>query len=551
MSIRKLTDATTRELKELSVINSPLAVVKELLDNAVDAGASKICVSLDQDTGGLKHIQVVDDGCGVPLDSANLVCLQHTTSKIVTVEGISCGERLRSRGEAMFAIAELVGLNGLQITSRPEDCPIGYSWTISEYGKLNEDSVKPVASMVGTSVSVRGLFDKFPARKKLLLKSIKQSNTQVYLLIQKYALCFGKIRFELKEINQELKTISSQVFIPEEAKIKILGKDILMNEVFKIQKGVEIFFYLTANQSGKSVRVLSINQRLMCLSSGRGKLFNKAIKSVLQDLFPTTSWFCELKISSNLTLDVNIELKEDSLLFKDFEAIVEKLKGKMSKKWNNQPLLGSKPCPELSSLDDKTLIQSPTPKEAIANTYEQENDTTLADVEFKEKQLSNAIFSRLSSNSDSSISSSKDISAYEEDSQISKNLKISNPLASMKMVNNNNPKRAKELETTGISFKNSFLTKSPTPKSKVLSFPDTRYTQPLSAPEFNISKRNKQKEGLRDAISTKINKIPKDKSIFKNPEENKDNKLVRSVSLKTKEFNLIETKKVHNYHKSY
>lgn len=161
-NIRKLPASVVNKIAAGEVIERPASIVKELLENSVDAGATRIDVSLEN--GGAALVRVSDDGCGIPTDQLLLAVASHATSKIRDAEELSHVRSLGFRGEALASIAEV---SQLLIRSRPRDADAGAALEVSG-GKIGQ--VRPCGCPVGTTIEVRNLFFNTPVRRKFLRK---------------------------------------------------------------------------------------------------------------------------------------------------------------------------------------------------------------------------------------------------------------------------------------------------------------------------------------------------------------------------------------------
>lgn len=186
--IHILSEDVRNQIAAGEVIERPASVVKELVENSIDAGSSLITVIVDH--GGKDLIQVIDNGSGMSEDDAMLALERHATSKIRTVNDIVCINSLGFRGEALPSIASV---SKFTMVTRTADSPIASRIEFAD-GRLNE--VSKTSSNPGTSITVKGLFKNLPARRKFL-----RSNDAELKHILKYfhyqAILYPQISFKL------------------------------------------------------------------------------------------------------------------------------------------------------------------------------------------------------------------------------------------------------------------------------------------------------------------------------------------------------------------
>ncbi|HTK09392.1 MAG TPA: DNA mismatch repair endonuclease MutL [Ktedonobacteraceae bacterium] len=188
MPIRQLAPDVAAKIAAGEVVERPASVVKELIENSIDAGATQIRVDLVH--GGLQLIRVTDNGSGIPPEELPLALERHATSKVAQIDDL---ERIRSlgfRGEALASIAAVAEVN---LLSHARGAEQGAEISASN-GQIS--AVSPAASPEGTALVVRNLFSAVPAR----LKFLKSRNTEVshcHHLLEQYALAYPEIRFSV------------------------------------------------------------------------------------------------------------------------------------------------------------------------------------------------------------------------------------------------------------------------------------------------------------------------------------------------------------------
>ncbi len=186
-SIRVLPPEVAARIAAGEVIERPVSVVRELLDNAIDAGSTRI--SLEIEDGGITLIRVVDDGRGIPPEQIEVAFERHATSKIVGVADLGHVHTLGFRGEALPSIAAAADV---EITSRAAAEPVGVVAVLVD-ARVVRRSGRPAP--VGTSFAVRDLFGRLPARRKFL-GSITGESRQITVLASHYALAYPEIAFQ-------------------------------------------------------------------------------------------------------------------------------------------------------------------------------------------------------------------------------------------------------------------------------------------------------------------------------------------------------------------
>ena len=286
----KLLDKTTIDkIAAGEVIERPSSVVKELLENSIDAGASVITVEIKE--GGLSFIRVTDNGCGIPKEEVKTAYLRHATSKIETAEDLSCIESLGFRGEALSTIAAVSQTE--MITKIPEDL-IGIKYVI--HGGM-EIEYSEVGVPDGTTIVVRNLFFNTPARKKFL-KSAMTEGSYINDLVLKLALSHPNIAFKLIS-NGQVKIDTSGNGKIKDTIYQLFGRDITTNliELNFANENIKISGYIGKpflQRGNRGLENYFINNRYI-----KSNVINRAIEEgyktfVMQHKFPFTVLYFEL-----------------------------------------------------------------------------------------------------------------------------------------------------------------------------------------------------------------------------------------------------------------
>ena len=188
MPIRVLTPETAAQIAAGEVVERPASVVKELIENSLDAGASQIVVEVSG--GGLKLIRVVDDGVGIPAFDVETAFERHSTSKLNSSSDLEKISTLGFRGEALPSIASVANL---ELVTRDGSEPAGTRIRINGGVLINRESV---GRPRGTTVQVASLFHNVPARLKFV-KSLATENGRIGNLVTRYAMARPSVRFSL------------------------------------------------------------------------------------------------------------------------------------------------------------------------------------------------------------------------------------------------------------------------------------------------------------------------------------------------------------------
>src|SRR6202035_5572694 len=219
--IHVLSEQVANKIAAGEVVERPASVVKELLENALDAGATRIKISVE--AGGKKLIQITDNGCGMVRDDAMLAFERHATSKIKDAEDLLSVATLGFRGEALPSIASVSRLRLETCALEPSGAPA--AGTVIEINGGKMARVEEAGLPEGTSITVRDLFFNTPARKKFL-KAESTELSHIASLVTHYALAHPEKHFELHSTTNAM-LVAPPVAGYSERVYQVFGKETL------------------------------------------------------------------------------------------------------------------------------------------------------------------------------------------------------------------------------------------------------------------------------------------------------------------------------------
>lgn len=277
MRIQKLPSQLSNQIAAGEVIERPASVVKELIENSLDAGASEIIIDIEQ--GGEKLICVRDNGYGIHHDDLTLALDRHATSKILISDDLSAIKTLGFRGEAL---ASMSSVSRLELLSRTKE--INSGWKIFSNGMTSIEK-EPCAHAIGTSVIVRDLFFNTPARKKFL-KNQRIEFTHIENLVKRIALSHFDVSFHLTHNNRSILTLPAALSMLEKEKrvATVCGQEFLQHALFieSEHAGLKIFGWFTQptfSRSQADIQYFYVNRR-----SIKDKVVAHAIRQAYEDV---------------------------------------------------------------------------------------------------------------------------------------------------------------------------------------------------------------------------------------------------------------------------
>ncbi|GCB27714.1 PMS1 protein homolog 1 [Aspergillus awamori] len=343
MPIAALPLAAVRAIGSASVISDPCSIVKELLDNALDAAATSVLIEISQNT--LDVIQVKDNGHGIPSTDHPFVCKRTFTSKIQSVEDLRSigGKSLGFRGEALASAAEVSG--GVTITTRVHHEPVGSSIRYSRIGELL--STQRASHPVGTSVRIADLFKHIPVRRQTTLKNAAKTVVRIKKLVQAYAIAQPSKRLSLKVLKAKTET-NNWMYAPGnntslvDAVLKVVGTEVASSCLVKVwpsendsDRPFRILAFLPKPESDLTKvnglgQYISIDGRPLSTTRGIAQDIAKLYKSYIRVVASskeaainiTDPLLCLHLQCTNASYDVNIEPAKDDVLLEDREELL-------------------------------------------------------------------------------------------------------------------------------------------------------------------------------------------------------------------------------------
>ena len=326
--IQLLPDSVANQIAAGEVVQRPSSVVKELMENSIDAGASKVQVIVSD--GGRTLIQVIDDGKGMSEIDARLAFERHATSKIKSAEDLFSLSTMGFRGEALASIAAVAQVELL--TKRPDD-ELGTAVTIS--GSRLEQQ-EPVMVPAGSNFKVKNLFYNIPARRKFL-KSIQTEFNNIVTEFERVALINCGIEFNLSHNGAEVISLPPSSF--RQRIVNLFGKKINKElvEVEVVTPLINIKGFVGTPESARKKGALQyffVNGRYM-----RHPYFAKAVNSAFEDIIPQgeqVPFFLCIDVEPS-RIDVNIhptkteiKFENESDLWKIISAAVREALGRFN-----------------------------------------------------------------------------------------------------------------------------------------------------------------------------------------------------------------------------
>jgi DNA mismatch repair protein MutL len=311
--IHILSPQVTSQIAAGEVIERPASVVKELLENSLDAGAKQIVIHIRD--AGQRLVEIADDGCGIPADELRLAVDRHATSKLSSADDLFTIETLGFRGEALASISSVAHLT---ITSRVANSTTGARLHV-EGGQSGE--VQKIGAPVGTTVRVEDLFYNVPVRLKFL-KHPTTERRHIDELVTRYALAYPHVRFQLYQDDRP-DLLTSGNGNRSEILASLYGVDVArqMMEVLAEEEGLSIIGFISPISLTRSNR-----REISFFINGRpvqdpalGTAIVQAYHTLLMvGRYPLAILFLQLPVA---TVDVNVHPTKAEVRFKNADLV--------------------------------------------------------------------------------------------------------------------------------------------------------------------------------------------------------------------------------------
>lgn len=315
--IHLLSPRLANQIAAGEVVERPASVVKEVLENSLDAGATQL--DIDVENGGVKLIRIRDNGNGVDKDDLPLALSRHATSKIVHLDDLEAVATLGFRGEALASISSVARLT---LTSNTGEDASG--WSVQAEGREMQTEVAPAAHPQGTTVEVRDLFFNTPARRKFL-RTEKTEYNRLEDTVKKLALSRFDVGFNVRHNGRVIHSWrSAQTQIEMERRVAQICGPAFMENALAIdveRNGLRLWGWValpTFSRSQADLQHFYVNGRAI-----RDKLVTHAVRQAYQDVLfhgrhPAFVLYLELDPA---TVDVNVHPTKHEVRFRDGRVV--------------------------------------------------------------------------------------------------------------------------------------------------------------------------------------------------------------------------------------
>lgn len=322
MPIQQLPDHLINQIAAGEVIDRPSSIVKELLENCIDAGATQIDIELE--AGGIRQIKIRDNGCGISATELPIALRRHATSKIASLDDLTAVRTLGFRGEALSSIA---AVSRLSIISLPVDQD--HAMEVRFDSASGELDTRPASHAIGTTITMADLFFNVPARRKFL-KTEKTEFNHIESAVRKIALSAWDVGFTLSHNGKQMLNLpvvsetESDSEARGESRIKgVLGAEFVENSLYFSRDADDMRLSgwaakATFSRSQADMQYFYVNSRMV-----RDKTITHAVKHAYSDLLyhsrqPAYALYLEMNPRD---VDVNVHPGKLEVRFRDGRRI--------------------------------------------------------------------------------------------------------------------------------------------------------------------------------------------------------------------------------------
>ncbi len=304
----KLLDKNVAELIAAGeVIERPSSVIKELIENSVDAGAKHITIEIK--SGGISYMRITDDGCGIAFDEIPTAFLRHATSKLRTGDDLGCIGTMGFRGEALASVAAVARI---EMLTRQHEDELGGNYKIEGGEEVLHESCGCPA---GTTMIIRDLFYNTPARLKFLKKDVSEGNF-IASIVDKLALAHPEISFRFIRDNKTVRVTAGDGLL-KGAIIAVLGKQLAESMVpvdFSLNN-IKVTGFISSPlfcRASRSMQTFFVNRRYIKNTTCMAALEESYRNSVMTGKYPACVLFLDIPPE---TVDVNVHPAKTEIRF--------------------------------------------------------------------------------------------------------------------------------------------------------------------------------------------------------------------------------------------
>lgn len=367
--IHLLSPRLANQIAAGEVVERPASVIKEILENSLDAGANKIDVEVEQ--GGVKLMRIRDNGSGIDKDDLSLALSRHATSKIRALEDLEAVGSLGFRGEALASISSV---SRLSLTSRQRDQD--NAWQVQTEGRDMDAILEPAAHPEGTTVEVKDLFFNTPARRKFL-KTEKTEFRHLDEVVKRLALSRFDVAFQLRhnaKVIHQLRQADSE--LEQERRVASICGSAFIDNALKVDvaaeaSGLRMWGWVglpTFSRSQADLQYFFVNGRMI-----KDKVVTHAVRQAYSDVlyhgrFPAYVLYLEL---GPALVDVNVHPTKHEVRFRESRLVHDFLFRSL-----HRLIADMRPQDQITAGDEPTTVETmgsalQPPMSSPAQTFEQ------------------------------------------------------------------------------------------------------------------------------------------------------------------------------------